>query len=291
MSAFFTGVLDSRPPTAENGTSGHETPGMELHLEGKSALITGGSAGIGLACARVLRAEGVDVAIASRSAERLRDAAAALNALPARGSGRVRTIAGDMTRADDVERIAREATAAFGKIDILINNAGSAMGGSFVELRDDDFLGAWTLKLLGYIRMTRAIVPQMIERRDGRIVNIIGGAARTPTANFLPGSTANAALLNFTRGLSKDLAAHNVRINAISPGTTATERAERLIESEATNGTSIDDARNARLANIPMRIMTQPDEIAAMAALLVSGRMASMTGAEVLIDGGATPGV
>ena len=118
-------------------------------------------------------------------------------------------------------------SAAFGQLDILINSAGSAMGGSFVDLPDQAFLDAWTLKLLGYIRMTRAVVPAMIARRDGRIVNIVGGAGRTPSAGFLPGSTANAALLNFTRGLAKDLSAHNVRINAISPGLTATERAER----------------------------------------------------------------
>ena len=266
---------------------------MDLGLAGKSALISGGSAGIGLACARTLVAEGVQVAIVSRSAAKLAAAKAELDTLAA---GRVPApgvvaISADLANGDHVDRAAAEAVAAFGQIDILINNAGSAMGGEFTALSDKAFLDAWQLKLLGYIRLTRAIVPAMIARRDGRIVNIVGGAARTPSANFLPGSTANAALINFTRGLSKELAPHNVRINAISPGSTATERLEKLIESEVAPGETIADARAKRLAHIPLRRLTEPGEIGAMAALIVSDRMASMTGGEVVVDGGAMPGV
>jgi len=268
---------------------------MELFLSGKTALVTGGSAGIGLACARALVAEGVDVAIVGRSAERLAGAAAVLHEVARSRGGvapRVLTIAADLSQSDGVDRAARETLAAFGRVDILVNNAGAAMGGTFTALPDAAFLDAWNLKLLGYIRMTRALVPQMIERRDGRIVNIVGGAARTPPATFLPGSTSNAALINFTRGLSKELAGHNVRINAISPGSTATERAERLVEQAAAlAGSSIDAAREERLDRIPLHRMTHPDEIAAMTLLLVSDRVASMTGAEVVIDGGAMPGV
>jgi NAD(P)-dependent dehydrogenase (short-subunit alcohol dehydrogenase family) len=258
---------------------------MDLELAGKTAIVTGGSAGIGLACAQTLAAAGVRVAIVARSADRLAAAAATMTgAVP---------IAADLTEAAEVERVAHEVAAAFdGRIDILVNNAGSAMGGAFATLPDGAFLSAWTLKLLGYIRMTRAVVPGMIARRDGRIVNIVGGAARTPSPGFLPGSTANAAIINFTRGLSKELAPHNVRINAVSPGSTATERAEKLAEQEAElTGKTIAQVREERTARIPMRRMTQPDEIAAMTALLVSDRVASMTGAEVVIDGGSMPGV
>jgi 3-oxoacyl-[acyl-carrier protein] reductase/bacilysin biosynthesis oxidoreductase BacG len=258
---------------------------MDLQLAGKTAVVTGGSAGIGLACARTLVGEGVRVAIVGRSTERLAAATAAVPGLI--------PIAADLSRPGDVEEAAAAAAAAFdGRIDILVNNAGSAMGGIFTALPDSAFLDAWTLKLLGYIRMTRAVVPGMIARRDGRIVNIVGGAARTPSPTFLPGSTSNAAIINFTRGLSKELAPHNVRINAVSPGSTATERAEKLIEQDAElSGKTVEAAREERLARIPMRRMTLPDEIAAMTALLVSDRVASMTGAEVVVDGGAMPGV
>ena len=267
---------------------------MDLQLTGKNALITGGSAGIGLACARMLVSEGVNVAIASRSAEKLADAEATLEAIAGKRPGtppRIVTIAADLARLDDVERTARDAAAAFGQIDILINNAGSAMGGSFFKLADSAFLDAWTLKLLGYIRMCRAVAPAMVARRSGAIVNIAGGAGRTPAPTFLTGSTGNAAILNFTRGLSKELAPHNVRVNAISPGTTATERADRLLLNDVSETKTIEAVRAERDAKLLMGRITHPDEIAAMAALIVSDRVPTMTGGEVVIDGGAQPGV
>ena len=255
---------------------------MDLGLAGKTALITGGSAGIGLACATLLAAEGVAVAIVGRDPARLAAAAPGL---------RAETVAADLSKGEDVLRAAREAEQALGRIDILINCAGSAMGGDFLEVGDQAYLDAWNLKLLGYIRMTRAVLPGMIARRDGRIVNIVGGAGRYPTASFLTGSTSNAALLNFTRGLAKELAQHNVRINAISPGSTETERSERQLKSRVAPGQTLEEARAARLSSIPLKRMTQPGEIASMAALIVSDRVPSMTGSEVLIDGGVMPAV
>jgi 3-oxoacyl-[acyl-carrier protein] reductase/bacilysin biosynthesis oxidoreductase BacG len=262
---------------------------MELGLAGKTALITGGSAGIGLACAKTLVCEGVNVAIVSRSAERLAGAKAELEDLGI--DVNVATIAADLTQAADVERAVTEARSALGQIDILINSAGSARGGKFFDLSDQGYLDAWNLKVLGYIRVTRAVARDMVERRDGRIVNIVGGAGRTPTAEFLTGSTANAALVNFTRGVSKALAPHNVRIVAISPGTTATGRTEGQMERDAqARGVSIDAVRADRVKNIPLGHMVDPGEIAAITALVVSDRMSSMTGCEILVDGGAAPG-
>src|SRR5215469_16484265 len=166
---------------------------MELGLAGKTALITGGSAGIGLACAKTLICEGVNVAIASRSHERLAGAKTELEGLGIDAD--VATIAADLTQAADVERTVSEARNALGQIDILINSAGSARGAKFFDLADEAYLDAWNLKVLGYIRMTRAVAREMVERGDGRIVNIIGGAGRTPSPEFLNGSTANAALV------------------------------------------------------------------------------------------------
>lgn len=268
---------------------------MELGLAGKTAIITGGSAGIGLACAKVFYSEGVSVLIAGRDEGRLAEAEKTIRAsLPESENRGAKIIAvqGDMSQAADIERIVNGALEQLGKIDILVNNAGSARAGSFLSLGDEAFLDAWNLKLLGYIRMVRAIAPHMIERKDGRIVNIIGAAGRTPGPAFLAGSTANAALLNFTRGISKELAQHNVRINAISPGTTATARAERLAEQNAAaRGISVEQYKAENAKSIPLGHMVDPDEIAAMTALLVSDRSASITGIEVLIDGGTTPGV
>lgn len=264
---------------------------VELRLAGKTAIVTGGSAGIGFATARALYNEGVQVAIAARNPERLEQAVKTIRERPSETGG-VIAIAADISQADGVETVVTKAIERLGQVDILINNAGSARAGAFLDLADDAFLDAWNLKLLGYIRLVRAIVPDMVRRRDGRIINIIGAAGRTPRPNFLPGGTTNAALLNFTRGLSKELAPHNVRINAISPGLTATDRAEQLAEQNAqTLGISVDQYKADALQSIPLGRTVPPEEIAHLALFLVSDLAASITGAEVLVDGGSTPGV
>lgn len=264
---------------------------LELELSGKTAIVTGGSAGIGFATAKALYQEGINVAIAARNPERLEKAANAIRELPNRGNNII-SISADLTQAESVDKVVSKTIEAFGQIDILINNAGSARAGAFLELDDEVFLDAWNLKLLGYIRLVKAIVPDMIARRDGRIVNIIGGAGRTPRPSFLPGGTANAALLNFTRGIAKELAQHNIRINAISPGLTATERAERLAEQNAkARGVSVETIQAESIKSIPLGRLVQPEEIANLALFLVSDLAASITGAEILVDGGSTPGV
>jgi NAD(P)-dependent dehydrogenase (short-subunit alcohol dehydrogenase family) len=266
---------------------------MELGLAGRTAIVTGGSAGIGYACAAALHDEGVAVALVGRTPQRLEDAARRITGRPGRGrEAAVLPVPADLSRADDVARAVAAARGSFGRIDILINCAGAARAGAFLDLADEAYLDAWTLKLLGYIRMVRAVAPEMIARRDGRIVNIVGGAARTPDEMFLAGGTANAALINFTRGVSKFLAPHNVRINAISPGSTATERADRLAaQRAAATGRSQEEVKAQMAQAIPLGHLVDPEEIAALAVLLVSDRVPSMTGAEVLIDGGQTPGL
>ena len=264
---------------------------IELDLTGKTAIVTGGSAGIGFAIAKALYSEGVNVAIVARDRDRLEKAANTLRELPNQ-ENRVIAISADLTQAESIDKVVSQTIAEFGQIEILINNAGSARAGSLLNLEDDAFLDAWNLKLLGYIRLVKAVIPDLISRRDGRIVNIIGGAGRTPRANFLPGGTTNAALLNFTKGIAKELAQHNVRINAISPGFTATERAERLAAQTASDqGISIEAAKADTIKAIPLGKIVQPEEIAALALFLVSDRAASITGTEILVDGGQTPGV
>jgi NAD(P)-dependent dehydrogenase (short-subunit alcohol dehydrogenase family) len=266
---------------------------MELRLSGKTAIVTGGSEGIGLACAKALFAEGVHVLITGRDVNRLQKGIEAIKmSTSADKQQNVLFVAGDLSQKSTAEKIVDTALSHFGKIDILINNAGSARAGAFFDLGDEAFLEAWNLKLLGYIRMIKQVAPSMIEQRDGRIVNIIGTAGRTPTPTFLPGSTANAALLNFTKGISKELARHNVRINAISPSVTSTERAERLAKQNAeAKRITVEEQKAEVSAAIPLGHMVNPDEIAAMALLLVSDLLPSITGSEIVIDGGQQPGI
>jgi 3-oxoacyl-[acyl-carrier protein] reductase/bacilysin biosynthesis oxidoreductase BacG len=265
---------------------------METNLTGKVAIVTGGSAGIGLACVKALLAEGVNVVIASK--QRALETADSLRPVKEgeQQKERVFGIKADLTEPGKADMVAQTAIDGFGKIDILINCAGAARAGAFLDLSDQDFLDAWTLKLLGYIRMIRAVLPHMIGRSDGRIVNIIGAAGRTPSATFLAGSTANAALINFTRGISKEIAQHNIRINAISPSLTETERANRLAEQTAqAKGISVAEVMSDSTRSIPIGRLIQPSEIASLAVFLVSDLASSITGAEVLIDGGQTPGM
>lgn len=263
---------------------------MELGLTGKNAIITGGSAGIGFACAKALVSEGANVMIIGRNTEKLENAVDILRKTD--GKSKVLAMCEDLTSPTAAERIGSEAISQFGKIDILINNAGAAKAGSFWELSDQDFLDAWTLKLLGYIRMVKAVAPYMMKEKRGRILNIVGTGGKTPSPTFLPGGTANAALLNFTKGISKELAGHGVRINVISPAITATERAEILAVQQAeAKGISVDEQKALTNASMPLGQVVQPEEIAYMALILVSDLLPSITGTEIAIDGGLQAGI
>lgn len=267
--------------------------GLDLNLSGKTAIVTGGSAGIGLSTAKGLYTEGVNVVIAARTQSTLEEAVREIqNAQSPTKQNQIIGISADLTKAEDVEKVVFETSEKFGKIDILINNAGSARAGSFLDLDDQVFLDAWHLKLLGYIRFVRLVVPYFKQQSDGRIVNIIGGAGRTPRPNFLPGGTTNAALLNFTRGISKELAQNNIRINAISPGLTDTRRAKTLAQQNAQSlGITVEEYNIQSVKGIPLGKIVQPDEIAALALFLVSDLASSITGIEIQVDGGSTPGV
>ncbi|MGJ9460665.1 SDR family oxidoreductase [Oceanobacillus sp. CF4.6] len=262
---------------------------MKLGLNGKNVIITGGSAGIGYACAKGLISEGANLIIVGRDKEKLGNASTSLKEI-AQGN-QIFTISQDLTDSIAAERIAKKAILKLGKIDILINNAGSARAGSFWKLTDQHFIDAWNLKLLGYIRMIKEVGSHMKDQGHGRILNIIGTGGKTPSPTFLPGGTANAALLNFTKGISNELAESGIRINSISPGVTATDRAEHLAKQKAeVKGITFEEQIEIDTASNPLGRMVEPEEIASMALLLVSDLISSITGADIVIDNGKQPG-
>lgn len=265
---------------------------MDLQLLGKTAIVTGGSAGIGLAIAKALYSEGVNVVIVARNSDNLQKAKQLILDEPGIGQPKIVLVSGDVNQIETVQRAVNTAVEQFGTLDILINNAGSAQSGSFLDQPEEVLLQAWNMKLLGYIRFVKAVAPYMIQQKDGRIVNIVGAAARTPSPLFIAGGTANAALLNFSKGISTELAKHNIRINSISPGTTETERANRLAEERAVaRGISNEQQKLETATAIPLGRLVDPAEIAALTLLIVSDRVRSLTGAEIVIDGGQQPGV
>ncbi|MGH7876779.1 MAG: SDR family oxidoreductase [Candidatus Dormibacteraceae bacterium] len=254
-------------------------------LSGKLAVISGGSRGIGRAIAGRFAAEGARVVIGARDRGSLDRAVSELN-----GSGPevCRGVPVDLSTAAGAATLIEAATA-WGGIDILVNNVGGAPAGSFLDLTDEQFLGAWSLKLLAGIRLTRAAVPQMAGRGGGAIINVIGLGGREPGPESTAIGTTNAAIRALTKGLSRDLAGKGIRINAISPGGVRTERAVSLAkQTAAARGTSIEAVEAEAMSRVPTGRMVQPDEVAEIALLLASGRVPSMTGIEIVLDGGAS---
>lgn len=264
---------------------------MELGLQGQTAIVTGASQGIGLTIARALHAEGVTLALVARSEQKLREAARAIAGSDAPRVP-IHTLTADLTLRAEIERVASQAVERMGHVDILVNNAARAHTGNFFTMSDEELQEAWQVKGFGYVGMVRAVAPHMMERRNGCIINIVGSAARTPTEDFIIGSMVNAALVNFTRGISRELGRHNVRINSISPGWTLTERQQRQFEMEAAaKSVSLEEYIHRQARIVPLNRLVTMDEIARLALLLASNTLPALTGEDIVLDGGATPSV
>lgn len=266
---------------------------MELRLGGKTAIVTGASQGIGLEIARALHSEGVSVVMVAQSERKLRDAAREVAALPHTGESAVALpIVADLTLRAEIERLVAESISRLGAIDILVNNAARAQSGSFFKMTVDELEQVWQVKGLGYVRLVRALAPHMMERKSGSIINIIGSTARVPTSDFVVGSMVNAALVNFTRGVSRELAQAGVRVNSISPGWTMTERQEKSIALKAdAHHLTFEQAERQEALGIPLHKLVRMSEIASLTLLLASDAFGSMTGEDIAIDGGALPSI
>ena len=233
---------------------------MDLGLKNKIAIVTGASKGIGAACAEILAAEGAKVVLVARTPRYL-------DALAKRLSKRYRTevgfIAADMGARGTADHVATETLRAFGRIDILINSAGSSQGGLFWEVADDTWDSAVQLKFLGAVRMVRAVLPAMRRQKYGRIVNVAGNTGRQPHPRLLPGSTTNAALLSFTKGLSEEIMKYGIFINALQPGPTQTEHWGKLM-TNLSRGTGFTPKAFEKefMKEIPMRRVAAAIEMA-----------------------------
>ncbi len=262
---------------------------MDLELEGKTALVTGASRGIGRAIAQALAKEGARVALAARDKATLETAASEIRG---NGGAEALAISADLSRLEEVNRAVETVKGRFGRLDILVNNAGAIRGGDFAKIPDEQWAGDWSLKLLGYVRMARAVFPLMQAQGGGRIVNVVGAAARNPTAGYLPGGIANAGLINFTKGLADLGAPSNILVTAVSPAATATSRWETLIAQQAAAaGKSVEVYRREVENGYPLKRIARPEDIADLVCFLVSARASFLTGICITVDGGATRGV
>ena len=262
---------------------------MDLGLRDRVALVTGGSKGIGRAVAMSLATEGARVAICARDAAALESAAAEIKA---KTGAEVVALAGDLSTLDGVTRTVDAARTRLGRIDVLVNNAGAIRGGDFLAIPDAQWSEDWNLKLLGYIRMARAVFPIMKAQGGGRIVNVVGAAARNPTPGYLTGGAANAALINFTKGLADLGAPSNILVTAVSPAATRTERWESMIQNDAkTQGKSVEEVRAKTEGVYPLGRIASAEDVGDLVCFLVSARASFLTGICITVDGGATRGV
>jgi NAD(P)-dependent dehydrogenase (short-subunit alcohol dehydrogenase family) len=259
---------------------------MNLNLSGKVAVVTGGSLGIGRAIAAELASEGVSVVIVARDAQRTEDAARALS----KASGaKVLAAAGDMAEPTAIAEVMDKARDAFGRIDILVNNAGSSPMGRIAETLDSAWEKSLDLKLLGYVRCARNVLPEMRARRWGRIVNVIGRSGHQPRAAYLAGGAVNAALLNFTLALAEECADDNVLVTGVNPGPVQTARWDALVtQSAALTGKDTAAANAAAIASVALGRVGQPEEISGLVAFLCSDRASFITGTCINVDGGGT---
>lgn len=265
---------------------------MDLRLKDKVVLVTGGSKGLGLATAKAFIAEGAHVAIASRSEENIARARELLATEGARLSGFV----GNLSQAEEAERIVEHTERELGPIDILVNSAGAAKRRPAEELDAAAWQAAIDAKFYPYVHAQDAVLRRMRARasgasapgqQTGAVVNIIGVGGRIPSESHIAGGAANAALLLSTLGLAQYYARYGIRINAVNPGLTLTGRIEQAIASEALRrGISKEEAFARGEAEAPLRRYGRAEEIADVVVFLASERASYVVGALVSVDGG-----
>jgi len=244
---------------------------MDLGLKGRSVLITGGSKGIGLACAMRFAAEGCNLHLVSRDQGRL-DAARA--AVRTQSPVEVTLHAADLRDGAAVKRVA----AAAGAVDILVNNAGDIPGGSVLDIDEAKWRHAWDLKLFGYVNMTREVLGAMKARGRGVIVNVIGMAGEKPSYEYICGAVANAGLAAFTKGLGGKTPEFGVRVVAVHPPATRTDRIMTLVRNVAKQKYGDESRADEVLKDGSFGRVIEPEQVADTVAFLASDRASHLSG-------------
>ena len=256
---------------------------MDLQLQGKHVLVTGGSRGIGLACAREFLREGCKVSIAGRDPQRLEQARAAL------GAG-VAAFCADLRDAQAALGVVDGAEARNGPIDILVNSAGAALRTPFGELQPQAWHDAMQSKFFTTIHVMDPVVRRMGARGTGAIVNVVGMGGKVATPTHLPGGAANAALMLASAGLAAAWGPRGVRVNAVNPTLTLTDRlAEGLAADGRLRGTTAEDVLRQSEQKMPLGRLAKPEEVAAAVVFLASPRASYISGAILSLDGASTP--
>lgn len=255
---------------------------MNLDLKGRVVVVTGGSKGIGLACARAFLAEGAKVGIVSRSQANIDRALSQLKGAIG--------IAADLVEADDAAHMVDGMETELGPIDVLVNSAGAAKRTAPDDLTPAAWKAAMDAKYFSYVNVFDPVVKRMGKRGAGVIVNVIGNGGKFASPTHLAGGAANAALMLATVGLATAYASKGVRVVGINPGLTNTERVAEGLKSDAKlNGITEDEALQRAIQRIPLGRMAEPEEIANLVLFLASARASYVTGVIVSMDGAVAP--
>jgi 3-oxoacyl-[acyl-carrier protein] reductase len=257
---------------------------MDLGLKDKVALVAAGSRGLGRAVAEELAAEGASLVLCAREPRILAEAAASI----AEASGtHVLAVPADVMVLEDIKRVVESGYERFGRLDILVTNAGGPPAGKFEQLTREQWEEATRLTLFSAIELARQVLPGMKERRWGRILNITSIAVKQPVQNLMLSNSLRAGLTGFARTLANEVAADGITVNNILPGYTRTERLEELAQMMGEKqGISAGEFRGKWEKEIPMGRLGEPREFAALAAFLVSERASYITGTSIQVDGG-----
>ncbi len=258
---------------------------MDIRLDGRVALVTGGSKGLGLAIAKAFAGSGADVAIVARRPEALEQARAEITAL---GGGRVHSVAADIATADGVATAFQSTIAALGRIDILVNNAGVSCVGPFESLTDEVWQADLDLKLFAAIRTARLVLPQMKERRWGRIINVLNIGAKAPRAGSAPTTVSRAAGMALTKILAGEGAPYNVLVNALLVGLIDSDQWVRR-HAEQSPAEAYEEFTARLVAGVPLGRIGRAEEFAGIACFLASDAGGYITGTAINVDGGSSP--
>jgi len=259
---------------------------MNITLDGRTAMITGGSKGLGLAMAKMFAESGGHVALVARGAEALEAAAAEIRA--AAPGAKVVTVPADIRTEQGCADAAAAAIAGLGRVDILVNNAGTSQRGPFLEISEALWKDDLDLKLMAAIRLCRAVLPGMAERKWGRIINVLNIGAKAPAATSTPTSVSRAAGMALTKALANEYAPHNVLVNAMLVGIIESDQWVRRHASEQRNITW-EEWKAEQGKTVPLGRMGYAHEFAAQALLLASEMGGYITGTAINVDGGRSP--
>ena len=257
---------------------------MDLGLKGKVALVAGASQGMGRAAAMGFAREGAKVAICARGEAALNETAAAVRK---ESGAEVLAMVADMSKAEDIKKFVNDSAAHFGRVDVIVNNAGGPPPGEFMKFSDDDWTNAFNLSFMSTMRMTREAVPYMKKVGGGKVVNITSYSVKEPIAGLVLSNAVRSAVIGLAKTLSRELARDNILFNNVCPGRIDTDRAQKLNKARADRlGRPVEEINKEMAAEVPLGRYGTADETADLIVFLGSDRASYITGTTIAIDGG-----